>query len=285
MIANSFETLNISMQFNSSVFKRKVHPEIVASTSPRFQPRRIQSANVHPKIESKRIQQRAPSPGRSFTSSTNGLKPFESATKTTVGKTPTKILSKSLPRMQSKLSGNARGIVSTSTPITKISTAKNEIFPMEIKRAQNDDTNKIGKKYEINYNIDSFAISEAVAEETSVAEAMTRISLADDVNEENFQSQLQTSEEKRRNDIASEDGEDTKIKSTQSKWNDEVLKLLNTGSEMELSKQLATIGPKTATLIRRCREKRGDFGEINDLQIKLGWSDKVYKKFLLRNFL
>lgn len=274
MIANSFETLNISMQFNSSVFKRKVHPEIVASTSPRFQPRRIQSANVHPKIESKRIQQRAPSPGRSFTSSTNGLKPFESATKTTVGKTPTKILSKSLPRMQSKLSGNARGIVSTSTPITKIS-----------KRAQNDDTNKIGKKYEINYNIDSFAISEAVAEETSVAEAMTRISLADDVNEENFQSQLQTSEEKRRNDIASEDGEDTKIKSTQSKWNDEVLKLLNTGSEMELSEELATIGPKTATLIRKCREKRGDFGEINDLQIKLGWSDKVYKKFLLRNFL
>lgn len=59
--------------------------------------------------------------------------------------------------------------------------------------------------------------------------------------------------------------DDTKITSFQSKWTDEVLKLLNSGSETERSKKISTVGPKTATLTTNCRKTRGEFEKINDL--------------------
>lgn len=85
--------------------------------------------------------------------------------------------------------------------------------------------------------------------------------------------------------IAQSNDDDTETTSPQLNWTEEVLSLLNTGSEEELSKTLATIGPKTAIRITRGRKAHGKLGQIDDLQKRLGWSDKVHQKFLSKNFL
>ena len=86
--------------------------------------------------------------------------------------------------------------------------------------------------------------------------------------------------------IARTKREHIKMKSAQSKWVEEVLNLLNTGSVDDLSKNLATIGPKTAVRIIRCREIHEiEFKFIDDLQKMSGWTEKEHKKFLSKNCL
>lgn len=89
---------------------------------------------------------------------------------------------------------------------------------------------------------------------------------------------------KSRNASAS-DTDNIQATSPQSKWAEEVLALLNGGSEKELIKTLSTIGQKTAALIIKCREIHGKYQQIDDLEKMLGWSKKVYTKFLSKNLL
>lgn len=79
--------------------------------------------------------------------------------------------------------------------------------------------------------------------------------------------------------------ETIKTKPAQLKWAEEVLNLLNTGTEKELSEKLTTIGPKTAAKIAKCRKIHGEYQHIEDLRKMLGWSENVYSKFLAKNFL
>lgn len=87
------------------------------------------------------------------------------------------------------------------------------------------------------------------------------------------------------NEFAETNDDDIKITSAQLKWTEKILNLLNTGSKGDLSKTLATIGSKTAVRITRYRKIHGNFEQIADLQARMGWSDKVYQKFLTKNFL
>lgn len=74
-------------------------------------------------------------------------------------------------------------------------------------------------------------------------------------------------------------------KTSQSKWAAEVLNLLNTGTDKQINKKLATVGLKTAAQIVKCREIHGEYQHIANLCQMLGWSENVYKKFLAKNFL
>lgn len=82
------------------------------------------------------------------------------------------------------------------------------------------------------------------------------------------------------NDFAGSD-----IGSYQIKWVDEVLNLLNTGSEKELKEKLMTIGVKKAAQIINCRNTHGHFQQIDSLRQMLGWTQSAYTKFLQKNFL
>lgn len=229
---------------------------------------------IEPKFEQK-IQPK-PSPARNFTSFTTNSKAIgltrKTVTKTPITKFQPKKFNPSVPTLGLK----------SSKPNTKNQMA-NESNLIKVAPAISKNINEIenAEKCDIDCNIDSNTVLEVVAEKSSVTKEVNQPSpIALKENLQQKASELQSEDE-----TAQIKDDDIKTTSSQLKWIAEVLKLLNTGSEMDISEQLATIGPKTATLITRRRKFHGEFEQIDDLQKKLGWSDKVYQKFLLKNFL
>lgn len=289
--SNTRFSAKLSMRLNSSVAL-----EVPRRTST-VQPR-IQTTKVPPK----RIDHRISSPARSFSSFSSGLK-----TGKPVPNTPTKCQPKYLPRIPSKLNQSTPSIAAKSTPIMQNKTTKatdlkviaKKLLPI-IDTECNKNESETVENCDLNGNTETDGVSESIADDSvtkdssEIALVLQEMAIAENdqtpaqpliLLQENAQTQQpEPSIVHADNEIACKD-DGTKPSSTQSKWIDEVLSLLNTGTEKQLSNKLATIGFKIASQIIRCRAVRGKFERMEDLQTKLGWSNKVYKKFLSNNFL
>lgn len=283
-------------------------------TTPRsavkFQPK--VHTKVQPKIDSPRTGQRVSSPARNFRSFAKDLKVFDSTTKSIV-KTPTKFRPKSLYSTQSTLNQTAPTALK-STPIAKCKIAEiagSKIAPMKSVTIVDTERNEIEieeiGKMDVNSNIESNAVTAVMEEESDVINEKNQyLPVCDEIvnvptmennqklpteipnlPEGNTRIEKQGATVVRAEQKTNVDTTDNILATTssQSKWTDEILKLLNTGSASKISRELVTIGPKTATQITKCREIRGKFEQIEDLKTRLGWTDKVYQKFQLKNFL
>lgn len=233
-----------------------------------------------PKIEPKRVS----SPARRF----SYLK--------TVTKTPHRFQPKSLLKIQSKLNQSLPILGEKSKSIAKNQMANNSVI-------------ESAEKCDVNSNMCSQTVdSNVVAVESVILETKQQPLACEEIKEISMRTnepslaklstvikeitntqQPEASVVKVDDKILRTKDDDNKTTSTstspQSKWADEVLKLLNTGSEKQISNKLATVGLKSAAMIIKCREIRGKYEQLGDLQKKLGWSDKVYQKFLMNNFL
>lgn len=189
-------------------------------------------------------------------------------------KTPTKCQPKYVPRIQSKLYQSTPLIGQQSTPIIQNKMAKTANLKVIAKKLMpiidtecNKNDSKTVENCNVNGNTETDDISGIIGD--------------DDVTKDSSEIALALEEMK----IAEPSDDEPKTSTEQPPWIDVVLKLLNTADEKLLSNKLATVGWKTAVQIKRCRDFRGEFKQLEDLQTKLGWSDKIYKKFRSSNFL
>ena len=313
--ASSFRTkieANFSMEIKSNIVV-KVQPNIEARTISRMQSRietkvqsrietktqsrtetRIQSTQIESKrIESKWIEHRVASPVRNYSPIAKNLKAIDSARKT-VTKTPIKLQPTNEFKTQSKLNQSVPVLGPKSKSIAENQKTKDSDSKSFAAEPKNKNEVKNTGKNEADQNIDLNTVPEAVPEENTPNDTNELSSSKNDPSPaelpiehlENIDiKQEEISEVQDVDETEYTQSDDIQITSSQSKWTEEVVKLLNTGSEMDISIKLATIGPKTAALITKCREVRGEFEQIEDLQKGLGWSDKVYKRFIMKNFL
>lgn len=292
---------NLSMKIKSNV-SVEVQPKMQLKIEPKTTPR----------VQPKRIDQRVSSPARSFNSFAKSLKTFDSTPKTVAVKTPirSRSMQPKLNGFQSKFNQSAPIIVAKSTPISKMTKAAkvSDLKVVSKKLASITDTepndNEIERVEDCNVEscIESNDVTEVIVEESAVVKDSPTVCDENSIAcnapvpvpakpsilfEENTPIQQQAAPKVLVEDetAASEKADDTQMTSSQLKWANEVLDLLNTGSEAKISNKLVTIGLKTAAQIIKCREIRGKFQQIEDLKWKLGWSEKMYQKFRLRNFL
>lgn len=223
-------------------------------------------------------------------------------------KTPIKMQPKSFVKTHTKSNGSApkfdQKVLKLTIIIKKEETSGLDLKSVPAILVTNVHTNQNANEIESagKCNIDSKLDSNIVREEAvkavneeidlplqicvKIEETSTTENEPSTGEEENTLTQQQdAAETPTKNEFVETKDDDIKIPSSQLKWTEEVLNLLNTGSEDDLSKTLATIGPKTAIRITRCRKNHGNFDQIADLPRRLGWSDKVHQKFLSKNFL
>lgn len=286
--------------------KREMKSKIEQKTTPKVQSK-VQT-KFRRSTEPKQYNRRVLSPARSFNAFEKDFKAVDSRGKPVV-KTPTNFRPKSLLAVQSKLNQSKPSMALKSTPITKNKAAKaanvkvipKKLVPIiDIERNENEMENM--EKYDVNSNIVMNAVTEVSTEKDVVPKveigqsvpvcneiekwSPTKIdSPADDLSSIPILEITQILEYLEIKLAESTIDDDIKTTASQSKWSDEVLDLLNTGSESQIRSKLVTVGPKYALQITKCREIRGKFEQIEDLKTKLGWTEKVYQNFRSKNFL
>lgn len=284
----------------SSKPKSKFQPKIEFKSTAQFQTT-IQM-NAQSKAEPKRIAEVVKtsscqsSPVRKFNSMPNNSKavvPVQRIVKKTPIKTQS-TLNQSAAKSDRKVAKQL--IKKEETSDLKLKPIPATLVP-KLEPDQSENKAESTGKRNIDSNMASNTVPEEVVAVTTVKKEIdstssicvkieeTSPTKSDPSSDEQLTQQQDAPDTPTEDEFAKTNDEDIKITPSQLKWTDEVLNLLNTGSEAELSKTLATIGPKTAIRITKCRNVHGKFDQIGDLQKRLGWSEKVFQKFLSKNFL
>lgn len=278
--------------YTETQFSMQIKSKIVVSVRSKTETR-VQAVESSMNFQTRRIELRVPvSRGRNLEPIEDQLKAIDLGRKA-VPKSSTKCKSKHVSQTQSssKQSGTA-----VDTEWNSIIDRKQKSNDLNGKRSatvshpaieweQFSDEDSENNKYDGDTNIDL----QPDADETSFAETEEISPIKSGPKPEESSITLQEKNESevgsKQGTAAASDTDSIKITSSQSQWAEDVLNLLNNSTEKDLSKKLATIGPKTAMRIIKCREINGEYQRIDDLRKMLGWSERVYKKFLSKNSL